>query len=85
MAKFTLTCKVKDGSPQTQLIPEEATLLCKSSDDTESKVSPPSNSKPLLEGRNHWESLVVTSALVSRISPFPLQGPFGIGLKYQKI
>ena len=43
MAKFTLTCKVKDGSPQTQLIPEEATLLCKSSSDAESKVSSPSN------------------------------------------
>ena len=64
MAKFTLTCKVKDGSPQTQLIPEEATLLCKSSKDAESKVS-----SSLLQGHNHGENLVATSALVSRISP----------------
>ena len=56
MAKFTLTCKVKDGSPQTQLIPEEATLLCKSSKDAESKVSSPSNSTPLLQGCSHGEN-----------------------------
>ena len=85
MAKFTLTCKAKDGNAQTQLIPEEATLLCKSSSDTESKVSSPSNITSLLQGRNHGENLVVTSALVGRISPFPLQGPIGIGLRYQKI
>ena len=36
MVTFTLNCKVKDGNPQTQLIPEEATLLCKSSSDAES-------------------------------------------------
>ena len=48
MATFTLNCKVKDGNPQTQLIPEEATLLCKSSKDTESKVSSPSNITSLL-------------------------------------
>ena len=41
MAKFTLTCKSKDGNAQTQLIPEEATLLCKSNSEAESKVSSP--------------------------------------------
>ena len=46
MVTFTLNCKAKDGNPQTQLIPEEATLLCKSSSDAESKVSSPNNSKP---------------------------------------
>ena len=72
MLILTLNCKVKYGNPQTQLIPEEATLLCKSSKDTESKVSSPSNITSLLQGRNHGENLVVTSALVGRISPFPL-------------
>ena len=52
MAKITLTCKAKDGNAQTQLIPEEATLLCKSSSDTESKVSSPSNSTPQLRRHN---------------------------------
>ena len=69
MVTFTLNCKVKDGNPQTQLIPEEATLLCKSSKDAESKVSSQSNSTPLLQGCNHGEILVATYALVSRISP----------------
>ena len=52
MVTFTLNCKVKNGNPQTQLIPEEATLQCKSRDDTESKVSSPSNSTLLPQGRN---------------------------------
>ena len=56
MVTFTLNCKVKNGNPQTQLIPEEATLLCKSSSDAESKVSSPSNSTPLLQGCNHGEN-----------------------------
>ena len=50
MVTFTLNCKVKDGNPQTQLIPEEATLLCKSSKDAESKVS-----SWLLQERKHGE------------------------------
>ena len=37
-AKFTLTCKTKSGKIGTQRIPEEATLKCKSSIDTENKV-----------------------------------------------
>ena len=52
MVTFTLNCKVKNGNPQTQLIPEEATLQCKSSSEAESKVSSPNNSTPMLEGRN---------------------------------
>ena len=38
-ANFTLTCKAKSGNVGTQRIPEEATLKCKSSNDTENKVS----------------------------------------------
>ena len=38
-ANFTLTCKAKSGNVGTQRIPEEATFKCKSSNDTENKVS----------------------------------------------
>ena len=37
--KFTLTCKAKDADSGTQLIPEEASLKCKSNSEAENKVS----------------------------------------------
>ena len=37
--KFTLTCRIKGGNVGTQLIPEEATLKCKSNSEAENKVS----------------------------------------------
>ena len=39
IATFTLTCKAKGGNAGTQLIPEEASLKCKSNSEAENKVS----------------------------------------------
>ena len=39
IATFTLTCQAKGGNAGTQLIPEEASLKCKSSNEAENKVS----------------------------------------------
>ena len=39
IATFTLTCQAKGGNAGTQLIPEEASLKCKSNSEAENKVS----------------------------------------------